>query len=351
MLETVTPTINCQMVSESYGHFVIEPLESGYGLTLGNALRRVLLSSLPGAAITAVKIEGIQHEFSTIPHMKEDTMEFLMNIKGIRFRYLSDRSDTITLEATGEGKVCASDITKSAIFEIVNPDHHLATLDTDDAKLNAEFTVEIGTGYVVAGSNEGQPIGILPVDAVFTPVRQVNYKVEKTRVDNRSNYDRLILDVWTDGTISPETAISESARILIQQFTNFANLGKLAEQIIQLEEESASQELQEEIPLEQLGLSSRTLNALRRGSINTISALVEKPKDELLGLKNFGIKSWKEVQHQMIEMGYIEKPDDFDKEEEAESQLANEEEKSDGDFEREQMLKKLGERFTVRGEK
>ena len=340
------------MVSENYAHFVIEPLESGNGLTLGNALRRVLLSSLPGAAVTAVKIDGVQHEFSTIPHMKEDILEFLINVKGIRFRCLSERSDTLTLEAKRKGKIRAGDITETAVFEIVNPEHHLATLDTPDANLNVEFTVEIGKGYAIAGSNEGQPIGILPVDAVFTPIRRANYKVEKTRVEDRSDYDRLILDIWTDGSISPETALAESARILMQQFVNFANLGKISEQAIQLEEETpAPADQQDEIPLEQLGLSSRTLNALRRGGISTISALMEKNKDELLGLKNFGIKSWKEVQRQMVEMGYIEKPDDFAEEDEEESQSPGDEESAIGDFEREQMLKKLGERFTVRSDK
>ncbi|MCL0041430.1 DNA-directed RNA polymerase subunit alpha, partial [Dehalococcoidia bacterium] len=227
MLEIVSPSIDYRLVSENYGHFVIEPLYPGYGLTLGNALRRVLLSSLPGAAVTAVKIDGIQHEFSTIPHMKEDTMEFLLNVKGIRLRYLSDRSGKLILEASGEGEVRAGDIKSSADFEIVNPDHHLATLDSPEAKLNVEFTVEIGRGYIRAGPRDGQSIGVLPTDAVFTPIQRVGYKVEKTKIADRSGYDRLIIDVLTDGTISPDGAVATSARILTQQFSIFsANLGK-----------------------------------------------------------------------------------------------------------------------------
>ena len=205
MLETVSPSIDCQLISANYGHFVIEPLEPGYGITLGNAMRRVLLSSLPGAAIVAVQIHGIQHEFTTIPHAKEDVLEFLMNIKGIRLRRLTDQSDTLILEINGEGPITAGDIKPSANFEIVNPEHHLLTLDSGDAKLTVEFTVNIGRGYIPAVHGKGNAIGVLPVDAIFTPIRRVNYNVEKTRVGDKSNYDRLVLDVWTDNTISPHT--------------------------------------------------------------------------------------------------------------------------------------------------
>ncbi|MFO8009738.1 MAG: DNA-directed RNA polymerase subunit alpha [Dehalococcoidia bacterium] len=349
MFETVTPTIDYQMISENYGHFVIEPLEPGYGLTIGNALRRVLLSSLTGASVTSVRIEGVQHEFSTLPNIKEDTLEFLLNVKGIRFRYLSERSDTITLEVEGEGEVKAGDIKQSATFEIVNPEHHLATIDSPNGKLSVEFTVEIGRGYVTAGSNEGRPIGVLPVDSVFTPIRRANYRVEKTRVEERSDYDRLILDIWTDGTISPDTAVAESAWILIQQFSNLANFGKPSKQMLPVEEEMQYPSSQkDEIPLEQLGLSSRTLNALRRGGINSVNSLLDKSKDELLGLKNFGIKSWREVQEKLIESGFIERPEDFIAEEE-ESEVSPEE-LSEVERAREEMMKKLGEKFTVRGD-
>ncbi len=349
MLATVTPTTNYQLISENHGRFVIEPLEPGYGITVGNALRRVLLSSLPGAAITTVKIDGVQHEFSTIPNMKEDILEFLLNVKGIRFKYLSDRSDTLKLEASGEGEVKAGDIGKSAFFEIINPEHHLATLDKPEAKLNVEFTVEISKGYITAGSAEGYPIGVLPSDAVFTPIRRVNYEVEKTRVEDRSDYDRLTLDLWTDGTISPESALSESARILSQQFAIFTSLGQPGEgPSVLTEEESQAAEKHEGIPLEQLELSSRTINALRRGGISNTEALLSKTRDELLGLKNFGIKSWKEVQEKLAKAGLIEGEGIS---EDTEIDEAAGEKISEKEFERGEMLKKLGERFKVRGEK
>lgn len=345
--ETVSPTIDYQVVSEDCGRFVIEPLEPGYGLTLGNAMRRVLLGSLIGAAVTAVKIEGKQHEFSTIPHMKEDTMEFMLNVKGIRFRYTADRSDTLTLEVSGEKVVRAGDIKPSADFEIVNPEHHLATLSSPDASLNVELTVEIGKGYITAGSNEGRPIGVLPIDAVFTPIRRVNYQVEKTRVEDRSDYDRLVLDIWTDGTISPDDAVSEAATILTKQFATFANLGREPEETLAVVEETDAEPEKQDIPLEQLGLSSRTFNALRRGGITDTGALLGKDKDELLGLKNFGEKSWNEVRDQLIKMGLAEVSEDAEVVQESGEEVSGEEgepEESELDL----MRRKLQERFQVK---
>ena len=335
MFEIVSPSIDYQLVSENCGHFVIEPLYPGYGLTLGNALRRVLLSSLPGAAVTAVKIDGIQHEFSTIPHMKEDTMEFLLNVKGIRLRYLSDRPAKLILEASGEGEVCAGDIKPSADFEIVNPDHHLATLDSPEAKLNVEFTVEIGRGYVRA--RDGQPIGVLPVDAVFTPIRRVSYNVEKTKIADRSGYDRLIIDVLTDGTISPDNAVAASARILTQQFSIFTNLGKPEEEAV-----AAAKEPSPDMTLDQLGLSPRTYNALRRAGITSITTLMEKSKEELIDLKHLGPKSWDEIQERLAAIGVLEKPQTEGRAEEEISE----------DPERAEMIKKLEESgFIVREDK
>jgi DNA-directed RNA polymerase subunit alpha len=341
--ETVSPTIEYQELSQDFGRFVVEPLEPGYGLTLGNSMRRILLSSLLGAAITAVRIDGIQHEFSVIPHMKEDTMEFLLNLKGTRLSYLSDRSDSLTLEVSKEGVVRAGDIKPSANFEIVNPDHYLATLESSEANLNVELIVELGRGYVGAGSNEGRPIGVLPVDAVFTPIKRVNYKVEKTRVEDRSDYDRLIMDIWTDGTLSPSDAMAEGAHILIRQFTTFANLGKVPVEAVTTEvEESQQVPEQQDIPLEQLGLSSRTFNALRRGGITTTSALLEKSKDELLGLKNFGEKSWNEVQEHLVKMSLVETESQDEVEDQAEG---TGEEGSIEESEIEAMRRKLQERF------
>ena len=211
---------------ESFGRIVAEPLRAGFGITIGNALRRTLLSALPGAAVTAVRIDGVEHEFSTIPHMKEDVVEFLLNIKDIRIRALSDRPGKMYLEATGPGEVTAGNIQQTADYEIVNPDLHLATLDSGEARLSVEMTVDQGGGYQPAGSADGMAIGVIPMDAIFSPVRRVNYKVEHTRVGQVTNFDRLILEVWTDGTINPVDAVSNAAEILADQFALFSRLGR-----------------------------------------------------------------------------------------------------------------------------
>jgi DNA-directed RNA polymerase subunit alpha len=203
LTELVTPNIEVEEESEGYARLVAEPVEAGFGVTLGNALRRVLLSSLPGAAVTSVRIEEVQHEFSTIPHMKEDTTEFLLNVKEIRLRALSDRPAKLYLEGHGEGRILAGDIQVTADYEIVNPELHLATLDSAEAHLTVEFNVERGRGWVPAGrQTDGTPIGVIPVDAIFTPVRRVNFAVERTRLGQVTNYDRLVLQVWTDGTVT-----------------------------------------------------------------------------------------------------------------------------------------------------
>jgi DNA-directed RNA polymerase subunit alpha len=349
--EIVSASIDYRLVSENYGHFVIEPLDPGYGLTLGNALRRVLLGSLPGAAVTAVKIEGIQHEFSTIPHMKEDTMEFLLNVKGIRLRCLSDRSDTLILEARGEGVVRAGDIRPSAEFEIVNPDHYLATLDSPEANLNVEFTAQIGKGYIRAGPGDGHFIGVLPLDAVFTPIRRVNYKVEKTKIAARTDYDRLIMDVLTDGTISPEDAVATSARILTQQFSTFLKLGKPPEEAIAVVEGPSPLSEKLDMPLDQLGISSRTYNALRRAGITSIRILLGKTREELIEMKYLGPKSWKEIQDRLAAIGIVEKLEAVEAAGEGGDEVPTDEEISE-DAEREEMMKKLQESgFVVREDK
>jgi DNA-directed RNA polymerase subunit alpha len=346
--EIVSASIDYRLVSENYGHFVIEPLDAGYGLTLGNALRRVLLGSLPGAAITAVNVDGIQHEFSTIPYMKEDTLEFLLNVKGIRLRRLSDRSDKLILEASGEGKVRAGDIKPSAKFEIVNPDHYLATLDSPEAKLNVEFTVEIGKGYLRASLTDRQFIGVLPLDAVFTPILRVNYKVEKTKIADRSDYDRLILDVLTDGTISPADAVAASARILVQQFSTFLRLGEQPKEAIAVVEKPSPLPEKLDMPLNQLGLSSRTYNALRRAGISSVRMLLGKTREELIEIKYLNLKSWEEIQGRLTAIGILEKPQVAEAEGEIEDEVPADEEISE-DAEREEMMKKLQESgFIVR---
>ena len=201
-------TLEEEESDETFGRVVAEPLEAGFGITIGNALRRSLLSALPGTAITAVRIDGVEHEFTTVPNMKEDIVEFLLNVKDIRIRSLTDRPGKMYLEASGEGEVTASQIQQTADYEIVNPELHLATLESSEARLSVEFTVEPGRGYVPAGTSEGLAIGVIPVDAIFSPVRRVNYRVEHTRVGQVTNFDRLVLEVWTDGTMNPTDAVS-----------------------------------------------------------------------------------------------------------------------------------------------
>jgi DNA-directed RNA polymerase subunit alpha len=291
------PKVECVESTENYGRFVAEPVEKGFGVTLGNAMRRVLLSSLPGAAITWVIIEGIQHEFSTVPHVKEDIIDFLLNVKEIRLRHLAQRSGRLRLEVNGEGQVFASDIKPSADFEIVNPEHYLATLDSPKAKLNVELNVEIGRGYIPASSSDSLPIGTIPIDAIFTPVRKVNFLVEPSGLREGSNQEKLILEVWTDGSISPIEAVSQSAAILIEQFGCFR---ELARAITQEGAEVAWQRLippeQYLMPLDQLNLSTHTYNSLRRGGVTTLGQILERGLDGLVGLAGFGAKSKEEVE-------------------------------------------------------
>jgi len=304
LLEFVSPKIQCENSSENYGEFAIEPLESGFGLTIGNALRRVLLGSIPGAAVTAVKIEGVQHEFATIPHVKEDLVEFLFNVRDLRLRPFSVQEGIMQLEFEGEGVVCAGDISPSADFEVVNPELHLATLDSAEAKLNVELHVEMGKGYVPAGSSDGLPLEFIPVDAIFTPTRKVNYTVEKTRVEQVSNYDRLIIEIWTDGVVTPEEALSQAARILVEQLHPFLDLDKATDESEKALPPSVSPE-QYEMSVEQLGLSVRTLNALRRSNITKVGELLEKSAEDLLALRSFGQKSLEEVAERLDSLGLL----------------------------------------------
>ena len=291
------PKVECVESTETYGRFVAEPVEKGFGVTLGNALRRVLLSSLPGAAVTWAMIESVQHEFSTIPHVKEDSIDFLLNVKAIRLRHLAQRSGKLRLEAEGEGQVRAGDIKPSADFEIVNPELYLAALDAPEARLDVEFNVEIGRGYVPASSSDSLPIGAIPIDAIFTPLRKVNYSVEPSSLREGSNQEKLILEVWTDGSISPIEAVSQSAALLIEQFGCFRELAKA---ITQEGAEIAWQRLippeQYLMPLDQLNLSTHTYNSLRRGGVTTLGQILEKSLDGLCALAGFGAKSREEVE-------------------------------------------------------
>jgi DNA-directed RNA polymerase subunit alpha len=291
------PKVECVETTDSYGRFVAEPLEKGFGITLGNALRRILLGSLPGAAITWVEIEGIQHDFSTISHAKEDTIDFLLNIKAIRIRPLSRRPGNLLLEVSGEKQVTAGDITSSADFEIVNPDLYLISLDSDQAKLNVQFNVDIGRGYIPAGTADGLPIGAIPVDAVFTPIRRANYTVESSGVGETIGKERLTIEVWTDKTISPTEAITQSAAILIDQFSSFRELAKkLTEEGAEMSWQQLLTPEQYDKPLDQLNLSTHTYNSLRRGGVITLGQLLEKYNEGLSSLAGFGAKSQEEVE-------------------------------------------------------
>ena len=302
------PEIRVIESQENYGRFAIEPLEPGYGITLGNPMRRVLLSSIPGTAVTWVKIEGVLHEFSTIPHMKEDVSEFLINVKAIRLKSLTDRPGKMRLEIATEGNVTAGDIVVSSDFEIVNPELHLATLDSSEVLLSVEFNVEQGKGYVPALLGDGMSIGVLPVDAIFSPVRKVNYNVEYTRVGQITNYERLVLDVWTDGTVNPVEAVKKGAELLLEQFFLFANADKAGEGTADRPSFVATIPIEQyNTPIEKLGLSSRTLNCLKRSNINKVGQVLEIDDADLLKIRNFGERSLEELNGKLVEMGFAPK--------------------------------------------
>ncbi len=305
--ELVVPEIAAEVNEETYVKLVAEPLEPGYGMTVGNALRRVLLSSLDGAAVTSVRIDQVQHEFSTIPGMKEDTIEFLLNVKEIRLRGLSDRPGKMYLEATGSGEVRAADIEVSADYEIVNPELHLATLDGQDSKLNVEFSVDRGRGYVPAGAASEQPIGVIPVDAIYTPVRRVNYTSNRITVGPHANYDRLTLEVWTDGTMGGLEAVRQSAEILVNQFLPFSGMGRPALPTADRGLGFGAQLPPERynIVIEDLQLSVRAYNCLKRSGLMTVGQVLEKSEEELLNLRNFGRKSYDELKQRLVELGFL----------------------------------------------
>ena len=328
MFDTVTLLVECEESTEKYGRFVAEPLERGFGVTVGNALRRVLLSSLTGAAVTWLQIEGIQHEFSSIPYMKEDAIEFLLNVKALRLRPLFSGGGKLFLEVVGEGEVRAGDIKPSADFEIVNPELHLATLDSPEARLIVEFNVEQGTGYVPAGQSEGLPVGAIPVDAIFTPIRKVNYTTERTGVGGVARYERMILEVWTDGTISPLDAVSRSAHLLVEQFQLFYDLARTPVTAGDKQPSPPIPMEQYNIPIEQLNLSVRTYNCLKRAGMTKAGELLEKSEKELLDIRNFGQKALEEVRERLISMGLILEKD----EDEQTGMEPDEEEQSEEDL-------------------
>jgi len=305
----VIPKITCVESKGNFGQFLAEPMEKGFGVTLGNSLRRVLLSYLPGAAVTGVMIEGMQHEFATIPYVKEDVTELVLNIKELRLIPLSGQSGKLILEAEGEGCVYASGIRSSTDFSITNPELYLATLDSPEAKLYVELDVEIGEGYRMASPGDNLPIGVIPIDAIFTPVRKVNFTVEPTHVGQVTSRERLSLEVWTDGTISPVEAITQSAAILVEQLTSFADYAQVSR--MDEEEQVVRSSIPEELfnmSVTNLNLSVRTMNCLRRGNIETVGQIISKRESELLSLRNFGLKSKEEIEKRLEELGLSLKP-------------------------------------------
>jgi DNA-directed RNA polymerase subunit alpha len=319
------PELTALEVGDTYGKFAVSPLGRGYGITLGNPLRRVLLSSIPGTAVTWVKVDGVQHEYSTIPHVKEDATEILMNIAAIRLRSLTERPGKLRLEVSGEGRVCAGDIIATSEFEIVNPETHLATIDSPEGNLSMELNVEQGSGYVPASASKGLPIGVLPVDSIFSPVRKVNYDVEKIRVGQATDYERLILEVWTDGTITPADVVQRASSILVEHFFLFANVTSIADG--RGETGGLARAIPAEqynILLEKLELSARTLNCLKRAHINKVGEVMELTNAELLNIRNFGEKSLNEMYERLREQGIMLPKDALEQEDGIEQNLVEE---------------------------
>jgi DNA-directed RNA polymerase subunit alpha len=309
---TVTPQVRKLETSANYGKFDIEPLDPGFGTTLGNTLRRVLLSSLWGAAVTSIQIDGVAHEFTAIPHVKEDVTEVILNIKRLRLKSFTEDPVTLLLDVKGPAEVKGSHIQASSDVEVVNPDLYICTL-ASKGHLRMELNVEKGKGYVPADRNkrEGQPIGVIPIDSIFSPVEKANFVVEKTRVGQSTDYDRLIIEVWTDGTMSPEEAVSHSAELFTKHLNLFVRFrASIEEHESTLRGEKAGQNRLMDTPIEELDLSVRAFNCLKANEIQTVGQLLQKREEELLALRNFGRKSLDEIKEKLVEKGFI-KPEEM----------------------------------------
>lgn len=307
MVEIERPRIECIDSADdlSYGKFVVEPLERGYGMTLGNSLRRVLLSSLPGTAVTTIKIAGVQHEFSTIPGVKEDVTEIVLNVKSIIANLYSSSAKTVYIEAVGPREVVAGDIKADSEVEILNPDYHIATLGPD-AVLNMELTLNQGRGYVTADKNKPSQviIGLIPVDSLYSPVRKVNYSVENTRVGNMTDFDKLTLEVWTNSTISARDAVSLGAKILCDHLNLFTDLSEtISAKSTVVEKTEAQRDKVLEMTIEELDLSVRSFNCLKRAGINTVEDLISRSEPDMMKVRNLGRKSLDEVINKIAAMG------------------------------------------------
>ncbi len=314
MLDIAMPKIEVVQAAENYGRFKIEPLDPGYGHTLGNALRRVLLSSIPGSAITKIKIDGVFHEFSTLEGVKEDVTEIVLNIKGIRLRSYAERPLKLMLSRRGPSTVRAGDVDLPSNVELSNPEHYICTLDTEDARLEMEMTVERGRGYSAADQRDALPIGEVPIDAIFTPIPRVNYVVENTRIGQATDFDRLLLEVWTDGTVKPGDALSHAAQVLVQYYQTIADFNRLSVAPEVLEEGQSSTGVTVPIetydtPIEELDLSTRTYNCLKRADITRVGQVLQMDEKALLSVRNLGQKSMEEIRDKLVERGYIPKTD------------------------------------------
>jgi len=307
---TVTPQVRKLEATANYGKFDIEPLEPGFGTTLGNTLRRVLLSSLWGAAVTSIQIDGVAHEFTAIPHVKEDVTEVILNLKKLCLKSFTEDPITLLLDVKGPAEVRASHIQATSDVEIVNPDLYICTLAAK-GHLRMELNVERGKGYVPAERNkrEGQPIGVIPIDAIFTPVQKANFTVEKTRVGQSTDFDRLIIEVWTDGTMSPEEAVSHAAELFTKHLDLFVHFGESIQKP-GAEGEKTTQNRLMDTPIEELDLSVRAFNCLKANEIQTVGQLLQKREEELLALRNFGRKSLDEIKEKLVEKGFI-KPEEM----------------------------------------
>ena len=305
MIEIEKPQIERLESSDKYGEFEISPLERGYGTTLGNSLRRILLSSLPGAAITSVKIEGVRHEFSSIENVKEDVTEIILNLKEVVLRYKGEEMQTMNLSVDGKGEVTAGDFRTSGEVEIINPDHKIATL-AEGGKIMMEVTVESGRGYVLAEENKqhfDNIIGLIPIDSSFSPIERANFRVENTRVGQVTDYDRLVIEVETNGSITPDDAISLAAKIMVEHLELFINLTDEIEDVeIMVEQEEEEQNKVLETTIEELELSVRSSNCLKRAGINNVGELIEKTEDDLMNVRNLGKKSLQEIKDKLDEL-------------------------------------------------
>ena len=314
-MNLVLPKIETDAQARNYGRFVIGPMESGYGITIGNVLRRVLLSSLEGAAIVSVQVRGIYHEFSTIPHVREDMTSLLLNLKQVRFKFADDAEDQarLRLEVKGEGVVVAGDIVCPPIVDVINPEQYLLTTDSPEADLELEMTVALGRGYSPAEERGKLPVAEIPTDAIYSPVRRVNYKIERARIGQVSNFDRLVMEVWTDGTISPAEALSTGAQLLIKHMASVADLGDVTLEVEPEVEESRIPERIAETNIEDLDLSVRAFNCLKRAGITKVGEILERldrDEEELLAIRNFGQKSLDELKENLEAKGYWPLPVD-----------------------------------------